>query len=61
MTELLLGSRIVSAFRGSDTLFNLFGFIRGIAGKVIRVNNRVVFNFSRFLGQFDRFSVGHPA
>lgn len=50
MTELLLGSRsrIISAFRGSDTLFNLFGFIRGIAGKVIRVNNRVVFNFSRF-------------
>lgn len=60
MTELLLGScsRIVSAFRGSDTLFNLFGFIRGVAGKIIRVNNRVVFNFSRFLDNLVAFLSG---
>lgn len=60
MTELLLGScsRIVSAFRGSDALFNLFGFIRRIVGQVIGINNRAVFNFSRFLDNLVAFLSG---
>jgi hypothetical protein len=51
-------SRIFSGFSGSDALFNLFGFIRRIVGQVIGINNRAVFNFSRFLHDLVAFLPG---